>query len=124
MEKPIEIVIREFGKAGTSDIRQAHFCFTRSVMPRGAFGDVSYSGSSCLGHLVKLAAAGIVSEVKKGLAEVLRGELDDVGKDPGIEPKIGGAAEFHKRQLFLEISIVVYSILLPKASNRPSGVRM
>lgn len=39
-------------------------------------------------HLVKLPSTRIVLEVKEMFTKVLRGELDDIRHNPGVEPEI------------------------------------
>ena len=40
LKQPVEVVIGEFGEAGTSDVREFHFGLARGGMARSAFGDI------------------------------------------------------------------------------------
>ena len=107
LEQPVGVVVGEFGEAGTRDIDEFHLGLAGRVMARRSFGDIGGAGTGGLRHLVVLASARVVLQVEEPPAEILRRELNDVRKDPGVEPVIGQRADFHKAIMFLEVNDVV-----------------
>ena len=57
-------------------------------MARVAFDNVGGDGACRLRHLVVLPPAGVVGAVEVAGAEVLRGQLYDIGLHPSIQPII------------------------------------
>ena len=64
-------------------------------MARVAFGDVGGDGACRLRHLVVLPPAGVVGAVEVAGAEVLRGQLYDIGQHPSIQPIISKPVNLH-----------------------------
>ena len=83
-QKPIEEIIGEFSETGASHIREFHLRLFGGGVPRISLGNIGRNRACCLRHLIKLAAAGVVVAIKMAYTEVLRRQLNDIGKNPGV----------------------------------------
>ena len=95
-QQPVQVVVGQFGQAGTRHVRQLHLRLSRRGMSGIALGDVGRSRPRRLRHLVVLPSARVVRPVQVARAELLRRQLDDVRQHPRVQPIITEIPDFHR----------------------------